>query len=360
MTSTVPPSAAPFPTPPLRVTDPADLVAAVPALLGFRPRESLVLISLGGPSGRRIGLTLRVDLPPPEPVEQVRAVAEHAAACLGADDPDGAAVIVVCESGPDAVGAGVAAAAVDALEDHGVCVRAAVWVERVAAGARWACFGACRCTGALPDPGSTPAALAAVVDGQVIHADRADLERQVQPADPVRIRRREQALIRAADSALHGPDPGGADDADDAHLAVVQRAVADAARGALELDDARVLALAAALVRRPVRDAVLVRCAQSSAERVAGRGSGTGGWSAAETVWAALCRELPDPEAAEAAALLAATALLRGDGALANVALRRAERSWPGHRLTGLLRSAAELAMSPTQIRECVLGSATP
>ena len=60
--------------------------------------------------------------------------------------------------------------------------------------------------------------------------------------------------------------------------------------------------------------------------------------AAAEQLWAALVRELPDPEAAEPAALLAVSALLRGDGALANVALDRAEQAWPGHRLTRLLR----------------------
>lgn len=358
MTSTVPPSP---PATPIRVSDPADLVAAVPVLLGFRPRESLVLVSLGGRSGRRIGLTLRVDLPPPE---HSRAVAEHAVASLFVDDPDGAAVIVVAESGGGPVRRDVATAAVEALEGGGVQLRAAVWAERVEAGARWECFGSCRCSGALPDPGATPAAAAAAATGQPVHADRAGLEQLVEPTDPVRVRRREESLLRVADGALRGPDPGAGEIADSVHLAVVETAVSDTAAGSLVLDDGRVLDLAAALVRRTVRDAVLVRCAQSGCTQsgatldgVAPREGRSAGWSAAETLWAALCRELPDPEAAEAAALLAATALLRGDGALANVALDRAERSRPGHRLAGLLRSAAAVPMRPSQIRECILGS---
>ena len=50
---------------------------------------------------------------------------------------------------------------------------------------------------------------------------------------------------------------------------------------------------------------------------------------------AALHDASPDPEAAEPATLLAACALLRGDGALAGIVLDRAQQAWPGHRLSG-------------------------
>jgi hypothetical protein len=82
--------------------------------------------------------------------------------------------------------------------------------------------------------------------------------------------------------------------------------------------------------------------------------------AAAETLWLALCRELPDPEAAEAAVLLAACGLLRGDGALANVALDRAERSWPGHRLAGLLRRVAARGTPPARVREWLVTASGP
>lgn len=336
MTSTVDPS----PPTLLRLGHPADLVAAVPVLIGFRPRESLVIVSTGGASGRRVGLTMRVDLPPPE---HVRAVAEHLAGTLVVDDPAGAAVLVV--------GAGAAErrdvvdAVFDALDGHGVDVHTAVWAEHTEGGGRWGCFGECGCTGVLPGGGSTPAALAAVVAGKVVYGDRAELERLVRPVDEVQIRRRERLLIDATEAALR-TGPGPDEDAD--HLVVVDAAVVDAAAGRLVLDDERVLALAAALVRPTVRDAVLVRCAEGATgpDRTL---------PGAETLWAALCRELPDPEAAEPAALLAATALLRGEGALANVALDRSERSWPGHRLTRLLRAACAVPMRPEEIRESLL-----
>lgn len=350
MTSAAPVPPAPVPPAPvlpvpvpIRVSEPADLVAAVPTLIGFRPRESLVLIALGGRSGRRIGLVLRVDLPPPE---HVRELAEQVAASLEADAPDGAAVLVVGSVGDGRpVREDVASAVVEELEERGIAVRMLVWAERIEAGARWACLGDCRCTGALPDPAATPAAATAVAGGQVVRGDRVDLLHLVSPADPDAVRRREELLRRAADAARRGPDPGGGEVEDDAHLAVVEAALADVGTGRLDLDDDRAVSLATALVRPTVRDTVLQRCARSAIP----------GLAAAETLWAALCRALPDPESAEAAALLAATALLRGDGALANVALDRAEGSWPGHRLTGLLRSVASAGLRPSQVRDMLV-----
>jgi hypothetical protein len=330
----------------LRLSDLGELIASVPVLIGFRPRESLVLIALGGASGRRIGLTLRIDLPPPE---HVAAVAAHAVRCLQADDVDGAVVVVFGEcGGPGPARPDVATATVAALQDEGIRVHAAVWAERAEAGRRWRCVDGCGCGGVLPDPTSTGAAAAGVVEGKVVHPSRQVLEALVEPVDDAVIRRREERVIRAAEDALARPDPGV--DGDAAHLAVVDAALADAAAGRLVLDDDRVVALAAALVRTPVRDAALSRSDPS--DPAAG--------AAAETLWGALCREMPDPEAAEAAALLAATALMRGDGALANVALDRAERSWPGHRLTGLLRSVAGSGMRPSHLRESLLGGRQP
>src|SRR5215218_4174549 len=89
--------------PVLRVRDQGELVAAVPAMLGFHPRESLVLMATGGRSGRRLGLTLRVDLPPPghpDYAEHVEIIVASAVRGLLLDDPAGAIAIVVSEPGP--------------------------------------------------------------------------------------------------------------------------------------------------------------------------------------------------------------------------------------------------------------------
>jgi hypothetical protein len=126
--------------------------------------------------------------------------------------------------------------------------------------------------------------------------------------------------------------------------AVVDAAVTAAAEGRLDLTDEKVVDLACALGDLAVRDAALQHNIGPHA-------------AAAEQLWTALVRTMPEPDVVEPAALLVVSALLRGDGGLANVALDRAERAWPGHRLTRLLRTAAGAGMRPAQVRAWLLGS---
>jgi hypothetical protein len=96
-----------------------------------------------------------------------------------------------------------------------------------------------------------------------------------------------------------------------------------------------------------VREAAIAACAGSRPD-------------AAAALWAALARGTPDPEAAEPAALLAVMGLLQGDGALANVALQRAEAAWPGHRFTATLRGLAAIGIRPGELRNCLTGAPMP
>lgn len=344
-------------TPPgtVRLDDVPGLIAALPYLMGFHPRESLVLVAT---RGRRLGLTVRVDLP--VPVHR-RTVADAVVGSLMIDEPEGAAVVVV------GAGAGpphrpLVDRVVGELERRQVDVHTVLWAESTARGARWGCYDPCGCGGELPDPTTTVAVATAVAGGRVALADRRELERLVAPVDGAAIRRRERLLVAAHDCAASaaGTEP---DDLDGL-LAVVDAALADTVAGRLMLDDDRVVGLTMALVEPLVRDMVMVRCAEplvSAAPRggtdpaSSSPADGIGSLpAAAEQLWAALAREIPDPEAAEPAALLAVSALLRGDGALANVALDRAEQAWPGHRLAGLLRQVAEAGMRPAAFRACL------
>ena len=259
MTSSASPAALP-PAPVLRMRDPGELLAALPYLLGFHPCESLVVLAFGGRSGRRVGMTQRVDLPPPEHVASVCAAMASNALL---DRPTGAAVLVVGGGDPSADGAGPPRAALvdtatEALEGHGVPVRMRAWSGSTAAGAHWACYDECGCAGTLPDPAATPLAATAVAAGVLVHADRAELQQLVAPVPAEVLRRRERLLTRTVDAEVRGAgEPGGAGSAE----AVVDAALADAASGRLHLDDGRVLALALALADPLVRDAALVRCA---------------------------------------------------------------------------------------------------
>ena len=50
--------------PTITLSGPADLLAAIPHMLGFQPESSLVTVSMqAGPQGSRVGLVTRVDLP---------------------------------------------------------------------------------------------------------------------------------------------------------------------------------------------------------------------------------------------------------------------------------------------------------
>ena len=78
--------------PEVRISDPGEIAAALPHLLGFHPRESVVVIGLGGRSGSRVGLTVRADLPGPG---DARPAAASLARALRTDRPAAALVVVV-------------------------------------------------------------------------------------------------------------------------------------------------------------------------------------------------------------------------------------------------------------------------
>jgi hypothetical protein len=403
------------------LSEPGDLIAATPALLGFVPRSSLVAMSLGGASGRRLGLTLRSDLPPPEHVAEA---AEKVVGGLLLDHPAAVVVIVIGpggDAGPPAVE--FVERVVAGLAEHGVDSCHALWTGSTSAGSRWRCYGECGCTGLVPPSSTSPLMAAAQAEGRVVRADRSELERLVAPVDDRVLRRREALLDAAVDeeadatfaafadlattpaasapaattAAAPGaaaPDAAGRRGAGeresrghwvdprveviegiavlDAALDAAQEALAAARGGSTVaepdaepaptsegggagggapsvgadgwLDDERVVALIRALQIPVVRDAAVAACTGSRP-------------AAAEALWAALARGTPDPEAAEPAALLALMGLLQGDGALANVALRRAESAWPGHHLTETLRGLAAAGIRPSELRACLTGA---
>lgn len=361
----VPPSpASPLPDSPVRVGT-EGLLAAVPVLIGFRPRDSLVLIATGGPHGRRVGLTLRVDLPPPEDPELVAALCESAAAALCRDDPEGAAVLVVGggePSPPPGPGepewpprADVAGAATLALLEREIGVHTVAWAAEIAGGAPWRCYPLhdCRCAGTLPDPASSVLAATAVARGAVLRDSREELQRVVQPAGPEGgpagaspgADADELVPGRAVDQGDEGEpgrSPAERRPASDPRR-LLRDALADAAAGRLVVGRRLAGAMASALRRPWFRDEALAACAGPSAPE-------------AEQLWAALARTSPGADAATPAALLAVSALLRGDGALANVALDRALGADPGHRLAHSLRAALDGGWGPREIRAWLEG----
>ncbi len=163
----------------------------------------------------------------------------------------------------------------------------------------------------------------------------------VAPDDDESLARRAKLLDEATLAAEDAYDPEQA-----AHqgVALVGRAVAEAADRATPLADEEVVALTIALGDMWVRDRCL---AFAIGPQV----------MAAERLWTELTRVTPIPERAQPAALLAFSAYLRGDGALASVALDQAEEAHPNHRLASLLRGALDAALPPEQLTRMILNA---
>lgn len=322
----------------VRLTDPSELIAAVPHLLGFYPRDSLVVISL---DGQRLGMTLRADLVDPEHREFL---AEQLTGPLVHQQPTGVVLVVIGggsgrvggPSGDPGAGELPHRCLVDTVDDvlsaGGIGVQHALWAASASPGAPWCCYDEPGCGGAVGDPATSPMAAATVAAGAVTFASREELAGLLTP-DPAEALARRGMLLAAAD-AEHPLDPATA-------ARRVQRLGqlhADAAEGSLVLDDAGVAEVASALCDHWVRD----RCLAWSA------GAGA---AAAEQLWLALVRATPAPQRAEPAALLACTAYLRGDGALAGLALKVALTACPEHALAGLLRAALDGGLPPDLLR---------
>jgi hypothetical protein len=79
---------------------------------------------------------------------------------------------------------------------------------------------------------------------------------------------------------------------------------------------------------------------------------------AAEILWTECTRRGPAPLDAAPATLLAVSAWLRGDGAMANVALERALDSRPTYSFAQLLAQGLTACLPPAQLREMIAATA--
>jgi hypothetical protein len=313
------------PSPPTaKVRGPADLAAAVPVLLGFEPRDSVVAVVLDPPV---VALTMRVDLPAPRDRWAWKAVGDSLA--RGAISAGGSAAVVLAYADDRA--------ALDPLRSHVVksLTRAKVEVLdvlRVHDGRYWsATCRDLRCCPAegRPVPAGTAVQAAAVVQGVVVRGDRQSLAREFEPpadAEPAAARRAWRTQLDRLLSA-------GTVDLDDVR-ALLDTAVEAARSGAVDLETAARLAALLSngecrdevyrhLVRRPVREH--------------------------RALWAAVCRWFTGQPAVVPLAVFALAAYLDGDGATGNLAYERAaalDASHPTVRLVGdILVSAIRPAL---------------
>jgi hypothetical protein len=338
----------------VRISDPGEIAASLPALLGFRPRESVVLISLSG--GRRVGLTVRGDLPPPE--GEAGAVAELART-VRTDGP-GAVLLVVVSEAPDvperaggragdggAAGLphrGVVHQLVVALAEDGVPVREALLVR---AGRWWSyeCPRACCAPGAgtpLPD-GVSVLEAASVATGVVIERDRSDLVARITGPGGFAGGAMAAACARVAVECSARVLEVGFDEVAEESWSAITTAAARCRPGSpgTGLTDREVARVVWGLRDRDVRDRALALATGMDAP-------------AAEILWTECTRRTPTPLDVAPATLLAVSAWLRGDGAMANVALTRALAGEPTYPLARLLAQALAGCLPPVELRALI------
>jgi hypothetical protein len=321
----------------MRLTSPGEIAAAVPHLCGFVPTESLVAISLRG-ARRRIGLTLRLDLSPEEFDEELRAeTAEQIAARL-AHDGGSAAVLVVFTEARDAAlpREQLVRAVIAEIEQRGMTVMEGLLVR----GEHWSSYtcqqqSCCPIEGTPISAGGSVDLLAATAafDGRVVLRDRTELVASMAPPELLAARAAEQRLDAAMTRWVAAVGQRGD--------AVVHREAVESVRAALagEVQPEEALtSIVISLQDVAVRDDVATMALDDS--------------EALLTLLLTLARQTVAPYDVPVCTLVALVAWVRGDGALANVALDRALTGDPSYSMAKLFRAGLDGQLPPSAVKQ--------
>jgi hypothetical protein len=335
----------------VRISDPGEVAAALPFLLGFHPRESVVVIGLGGESGGRIGMTVRIDIPPPQhAVPMAAAVARG----IATDAPAGVLVAVVSEDddvadddrGSDLPHRDMVHALVVPLADEGIPVRDAFLVRR----GRWWSYD---CPHPCCDPdvgtplpdGVTPLQAASVATGQVVARSREELEARIASSAERGGAAMAAAVLQVStECSVRALEAGPEALVAESWAAVIDAVARHGAPAPVtRLADREVVRVCWGMGDPDIRDRALQLAVSDDA-------------AAAEALWVECVRRVPAPLDAVPAALLAVHAWLRGDGAMANVAVDRALLSDPGYLFAHTLRDGLAACVRPDVLRAVIAG----
>ncbi|MBW0101519.1 DUF4192 family protein [Pseudonocardia sp. KRD291] len=287
----------------------AELVAALPLLIGFHPAESVVLAAIG--EDGRIDLTVRADL---EPVGGFGPGATEMLALIPKTHRHTAALAVISAQPRSDALDDLARAAVAA----GIRVAVSVYATATTPGAQWTCCCGCGEFGRVPEQ-NTHLQAQAVFNGQRTLPDRDAVAEVLRPDDEHTLARRARLLL--------APGPTGP-------ALDLERAI-DGFLAAGVLTDAAVVELVRSL--RDTDRSVAVLAARPGDLRL---------------VLEALVRATPAAWAAGPAAFLALAALLHGDGVLADLAAQRAVAADTGARFPQLVARLVATYPSPDTVRE--------
>jgi hypothetical protein len=323
------------PARPVRISDAAGLISAVPVLLGFHPADSLVVLCTRG-RRRRLGPAIRIDLPAPD---HLLPVVEYLGA-HAARQADRVAVFCYSDS---AHAREALELLLDACRDRCLGVLDAILVRSDHAEFLPGDNGVTEAPIPLPrddDPTQRALTEAAVLAGHRILRNRQELESSVAPpAGPAAIAAK--AAVQRAAAALGKNLVHAVDRAAVLRLAA-ERALDEAAaehRTAHRVSSWTAALLTLAVCDRWARDALVSRVVGSTPQD----------W--VPVLLDAVCR-VPADVSADLCSLLAVAAYRTGDGALTQVTLDRCLGAEPDHRFGRMLQEMLLSGLAPEELED--------
>ncbi|WP_280426812.1 DUF4192 domain-containing protein [Nocardia carnea] len=338
---TEPPPRDPLSIPRVRLEEPGDLIASLPAMFRFVPNQSLVLMVLAhapnGSASNVMDWAVRLDL---YPADWTTAEINDAVARVQArPNISGVLAVVVDDSfdpdGPTPHEPPLLVAITQKLAAEQIRIHQTWIVSQIQAGRRWRTLIGPAGTGSVNDPQSSMMAVRRVMAGQPILRDRTELTSQVTP-DPILHEQLDQHLDQLA--TPHPRPDLPAHQQRSTQLRYVYDLITTLRPGTPVDMDAlacTTLAMRDTLVRNAI--CALARTAYSDA---------------AEDLFAQLTRATTGHDRAAAAAVFGALAYMRGDGPLAGIALNAALDADPHNSLALQLHAALETSTASDHIAE--------
>ncbi|WP_433194409.1 DUF4192 domain-containing protein [Nocardia sp. CA-107356] len=341
----------------LHVDDPGELIAAVPAMVGFVPERSLVVAVLRESGDPRqapvIDAVLRLDLDIDDSHPgRADAYADAVATICATENATMVLAVIVDDrmsephdtqppTGSDIGPWGrLIAAFTSCLAEEDIVVAGAWAVRALEPGQRWWDLLGPNSRGTLPDPATSMVTLAHVLHGRPIRSTRSELIELLTPNTELTTQVAadlDDALRQAHDRYAEAERRGDPGSYHRQMLEWVLWRVADTDSG-IALTAGQYAELAAALRDRMVRDSLFALAVGEHA-------------ATAERLWLASARALSGCDRADAATLLAYSAYIRGDGPLAGIALQAALHADPTHSMTILLETCLRSGIRPQTVR---------
>ncbi|WP_103337703.1 DUF4192 domain-containing protein [Amycolatopsis sp. CA-126428] len=296
---------------PISLTD-EGLLAALPALIGFVPTDSLVIVAavVHTDGTARLGRITRFDLD--LAMRLPRVIVADLNRALG-DQPVqrliGAVVHDNTSDTNDLPYRSQLHELTHRLHEAGFLNIELLHVPAFTAGAPWSCYDVADHTGTLPDPAISPATTNRVLHGDRVYGDRDAFLAQFVPA-PADIRDSIATLADPIAEDVQAEELAGDFPRLRRRLQLIDDAVTAATHGRLPTDQHEIAELIAALSSFLLRDIHLI---QDSEPRC----------GAAQALWLHLWRHASDRYAPTMTALTAVTAFLRKDSSVAELIIQR-------------------------------------